>query len=160
VQGSSTSCRPAGTPSGPRNASPSTPRCAAGWPTTPISAALRGYQLTLEPALRDLGAHLVAVSAQVPERLVAIKRRHGFGFRVASDQDHALIEAFGSGFDNPGADEHPGTDKAVFPYPGVAVVDRDRVVRFADVSPDWMVRTDAQPVIDAVRSLLVGEAAR
>jgi peroxiredoxin len=124
------------------------------------NAALRGYQLTLAPVLKDLGAHLIAVSAQVPDRLAAVKRRHGFDFAVASDPGHALIEAFGLGFDSPGADEHLGTGKAVFPYPGVVVVDRDRVVRFADVSPDWMVRTDAQPVIDAVQALLVAEAAR
>jgi hypothetical protein len=35
----------------------------------------------------------------------------------------------------------------------VVVVDRDHVVRFADVHPDWMVRTEAAAVIAAVRSL-------
>jgi peroxiredoxin len=122
------------------------------------NAALRGYQLTLAPVLRDLGAQLIAVSAQVPDRLVAIKRRHGLGFAVASDPGHALIEAFGLGFDSPGAAELLGTQKSVFPYPAVVVVDRHRVVRFADVTPDWMVRTPVEPVIDAVRALLVSDS--
>jgi hypothetical protein len=35
----------------------------------------------------------------------------------------------------------------------VLVIDTDRVVRFVDVSPDWLVRTEAAPIIEAVRSL-------
>src|ERR1035438_531345 len=42
--------------------------------------ALRHYQLELYPALADLGVTLVAISPQVPDKLVAIKNRFGFGF--------------------------------------------------------------------------------
>jgi peroxiredoxin len=38
--------------------------------------------------------------------------------------------------------------------PTVVVIDQDRVVRFADVHPDWLVRTEADAVIDAVRPLV------
>jgi len=38
--------------------------------------------------------------------------------------------------------------------PAVVVIDANRVVRFADVHPDWLVRTEAGPVIDAVRALI------
>jgi hypothetical protein len=34
------------------------------------------------------------------------------------------------------------------------VIDQSRVVRFADVHPDWLVRTEADAVIDAVRPLV------
>ena len=37
--------------------------------------------------------------------------------------------------------------------PAVVVIDANRVVRFADVHPDWLVRTEADVVIDAVRAL-------
>jgi hypothetical protein len=33
-------------------------------------------------------------------------------------------------------------------------VDQQRVVTFADVHPDWLVRTESGPVIDAVRALV------
>jgi hypothetical protein len=33
------------------------------------------------------------------------------------------------------------------------VIDQDYVVRFADAHPDWMVRTEVDAVLDAVRSL-------
>ena len=38
--------------------------------------------------------------------------------------------------------------------PTVVVIDANRVVRFADVHPDWLVRTEADAVIDAVRALV------
>jgi peroxiredoxin len=120
------------------------------------NAALRGYHLTLAPALTGLGAHLVAVSPQAPDRLVAIKRRQGFAFRVASDPGHALIDAFGIGFDSDNLRDVLGTGEIVLPYPTVVVVDRDRVVRFADVHPDWMVRTEADQVLAAVQAVYEG----
>jgi peroxiredoxin len=47
-----------------------------------------------------------------------------------------------------------GTGKWELPMPTVVVIDRNHVVRFADVHPDWMVRTEADVVIDAVVSCL------
>jgi hypothetical protein len=38
--------------------------------------------------------------------------------------------------------------------PTVVVVGQDRVVAFADVAPDWLLRTEAEPVLDAVRRLV------
>jgi hypothetical protein len=38
--------------------------------------------------------------------------------------------------------------------PAVVVVGQDRVVRFADVHPDWLVRTEAGAVLEAVRPLV------
>ncbi|CUU59678.1 Peroxiredoxin [Parafrankia irregularis] len=130
------------------------------------NTALRGYQLTLAPALRELGAHLVIVSPQIPEKLLAIKERHGFEFLVASDPDRVLIDSFGIGFapDAAARDESRrsgvdlgailGTGEWTLPYPTVVVIDRDRIVRFADVHPDWMVRTDSSAVLAAVRPLV------
>jgi hypothetical protein len=46
-----------------------------------------------------------------------------------------------------------GTGQWELPMPTVVVIDRSRVVRFADVHPDWLVRTEAGAVLDAVRRL-------
>ncbi|WP_131744913.1 peroxiredoxin-like family protein [Frankia sp. Cppng1_Ct_nod] len=128
------------------------------------NTALSGYQVALEPALRELGARLVAISPQVPEKLVAIKKRHHFDFLVASDHEYTLIDTFGIGFDPDEESKRKylqgghdfsvilGTGRWTLPYPTVVVIDRDRVVRFADVHPNWMIRTEATTVLDAVRS--------
>jgi peroxiredoxin len=135
----------------------------AGCPACNI--ALRHYQAELHPALRDLGATLVAVSPQVPGKLAEIKNRFGFGFPVASDTGNGLARRFGITFTaSPASQAHArarggdlgaalGTGSWELPMPTIVVIGRDRVVRFAEVSPDWLVRAEAQAVIDAVRAL-------
>jgi peroxiredoxin len=130
------------------------------------NAALRGYQATLAGPLTELGATLVAISAQVVDRLGAIKRRHGLRFLIASDPHAELITSLGLGFAPDAAGrrealakgqdlgETLGTGDWTLAYPSAIVVDRERVVRFVDVHPDWMVRTPETAILDAVRSLV------
>ncbi len=51
----------------------------------PVTSLYRITERNLLPGLRELGASLVAISPQVPERLRAIKQRHSLSFSVASD---------------------------------------------------------------------------
>lgn len=127
--------------------------------------ALPYYNHHLAPGLAALGATLVGVSPQVPDRLVEIKRKHNLSFQIATDRDHALARRFGIvySFDEPSraaalAKGNPigdvtGTGTWELPMPAVVVIGRDGVVHFADVSPDWLVRAEAEPVLQAVRSL-------
>lgn len=128
--------------------------------------ALRYYQTELYPALIELGVTLVALSPQVPHRLVTIKNRFGFGFPVVSDTGNGLARRFGITFTSSpaaqaqarahGSDlgEVLGTGRWELPMPTIVVIGQDRVVRFADVHPDWLVRTEAETVIEAVRPLV------
>jgi peroxiredoxin len=52
-----------------------------------------------------------------------------------------------------------GTGTWELPKPTVLVIDRNKVVRFVDVSADWLVRTEAGPIIEAVRRLTAAHAA-
>jgi peroxiredoxin len=136
----------------------------AGCPACNIS--LRHYQQELYPALAELGATLVAISPQVPEKLAAIRQRFGFGFPVASDSDYQLTRSLGITFtSSPEQQERDrakggglaaelGTGQWELPYPTIVVLDSRGVVTFADVHPDWLVRTEAPVVIDAVRTLV------
>jgi peroxiredoxin len=136
----------------------------AGCPACNI--ALPYYQRQLAPSLKKLGATLVAVSPQVPERLVDIKLRHNFDFQVASDIDNKLARQLGIlyTFDQPSQQagiasgkpigEVTGTGTWELPMPTVLVIDRDRTIRFIDVAPDWLVRTEAEPILDAVKEIV------
>jgi len=132
----------------------------AGCPACNI--ALPFYERELAPALKALGATLVAVSPQIPERLVEIKRRHALSFQVATDRDAVLARRFGVLYTANAATQAKGnfigdvtgTGTWELPQPTVVVIGPDRIVRFADVSPDWLVRTEAGPIIDAVRAAL------
>jgi peroxiredoxin len=124
--------------------------------------ALPYYQRNLLPGLRKLGASLVAVSPQVPEKLVAIKQRHALEFQVASDIGNELGRRFGIlySFDDASRaqaaasgsfiGDTTGTGTWELPQPTAVVIGRDRVVRFADVHPDWLLRTEAEPILEAV----------
>jgi peroxiredoxin len=141
----------------------------AGCPA--CNLALPYYQRALWPALERLGATLTAVSPQVTDRLVEIKTRHGLGFNVASDIGNALGRRFGIlySFDEASRrqsqsggswiGETTGTGTWELPMPAALAVGQDHIVRFADVSPDWLVRTEAEPIIEAVRRLVLVSAA-
>lgn len=127
--------------------------------------ALPYYQRNLLPGLRRAGASLVAISPQVPERLVEIKKRHALEFSVASDIGNELGRRFGIlyTFDEASrqsalAHKRPigevtGTGTWELPMPTAIVIDPERKVRFADVHPDWLLRTEAEPILAAVEAL-------
>jgi len=135
----------------------------AGCPACNI--ALPYYEERLAAGLRDLGATLVAVSPQIPERLVEIRTRHDLSFKVASDPGNALGRRLGILYTADEASqaaqrakggfigETTGTGTWELPQPAVVVIDHERVVRFVDVSPDWLVRTEAETVLEAARDI-------
>ena len=127
--------------------------------------ALSYYQRNLLPGLRELGASLVAISPQVPDKLRAIKDRHSLQFAVASDLGNTLGRELGIlyTFDEASQKsslasgrpigEVTGTGTWELPMPTALILDRDRTVRFADVHPDWLLRTEAEPILEAVAGL-------
>jgi peroxiredoxin len=140
----------------------------AGCPACNI--ALSYYARNLWPRLRALGVTLTAISPQVPEKLVAIKRAHDLGFNVASDLGNALGRHFGILYEFDEASKASAASKGGFigdttgtgtwelPQPTVVVIDRGGRVTFADVSPDWLVRTEAETIVEAVRALSLAPA--
>jgi peroxiredoxin len=117
------------------------------------AATMERYQRELMPALAATDAHLVAVSPQIPQRLVEVKRRHDLSYFVASDVRHTLIDAFDLGFAEPGADAMLGAGRSVLPFPAVVIADRAGVVRYADVRPDGSAHPEASDLLAAVREL-------
>jgi peroxiredoxin len=141
----------------------------AGCPACNI--ALPYYERALAPQLKALGAPLVAVSPQVPERLVEIKRRHELSFQVATDYDNVLGRELGVLYTASAATQAAAKAKGTFigdtigtgtwelPQPTVLVIGPDRRFRFVDVAPDWLVRTEAEPIVAAVKAALTAPVA-
>jgi len=119
----------------------------------PCGTALAGYQRDLAPALAGTDAHLVAVSPQIPRRLVELKRRHDLTYFVAADVRHTLIDAFNLGFHDPGADAILGARRSILPFPSVIIADRAGTVRFADVRAAGATHPSPAQILAAVRSL-------
>lgn len=133
--------------------------------------ALPYYQRNLLPGLRAAGVTLLALSPQVPEKLVAIKRRHALEFFVATDRDNILARRFGIAYTADAASQRAalarghstgevtGTGTWELPQPTVLLITPERRAAFADVAPDWLRRTEADTVLAAVARLRHGVAA-
>jgi peroxiredoxin len=127
--------------------------------------ALPYYQRNLWPTLQQWGVELVAISPQVPSKLGAIKHRHSLGYSVASDLGNALGRKLGILYTFDAASQQAaikggrpigevtGTGTWELPMPTVIVVDRGRVARFVDVHPDWLIRTEAEPILAALSAI-------
>jgi peroxiredoxin len=126
--------------------------------------ALPYYNRQLQPALAALGTTLIAVSPQDPVRLKDIKDRQKLNFLVASDGNElgrrlGVLYTFDEGSRASALakgnfiGDVTGTGTWELPMPTVVVIGHDRIVRFADVSPDWMIRTEAVPIVQAVKAL-------
>jgi peroxiredoxin len=118
--------------------------------------ALPYYDRNLWPTLSSLGVPLVAISPQIPSALINVRKRHDFKFHVASDPGARLGRRFGLTFKSEGAPKPESIAQGIeeLTHPTVVVIDSKHVVRFVDVTPNWMARTEAEPVIAAVRKVL------
>ncbi len=118
--------------------------------------ALPYYDRNLWPTLSSLGVQLVAISPQIPEALINVRQRHSFTFKVASDIGATLGRRFGLTFKSESAPkpESVAQGLAEMTHPAVVVIDANHVVRYVDVTPNWMARSEAGPVLEAVRKVL------
>ncbi|MDS0133802.1 MULTISPECIES: peroxiredoxin-like family protein [unclassified Amycolatopsis] len=116
---------------------------------------LRTYQEELLPELEKRGAALAAISPQRPDGPVP-----GLGFPVLSDVGSTV--ARGLGLSYPVSDvvreamKTLGTDLEQvngsweLVHPAVVVVGRDRVIRYIDVHPDFVTRTEPADILKAL----------
>lgn len=127
--------------------------------------ALRTYQRDLLPQLDAFGARLVAISPQSPDQSLSTAEKAELSFTVLSDPGSRLAGKIGIAFQQ--ADEvlvaqrQLGLDLAQvnaegatrLPRPTVLVVDRNQVVRFVDVQPDYTARTEVADIAAALAAL-------
>lgn len=122
----------------------------------------RAYRTELAPALRDRGVALVAVSPELPDNSLSTKEKFDLDFDVVSDTANTLAEALG--IVDEGSDEvratqarlgldlaaHNSGGDARLPHPAVVVLDADRRVRWADVTPNYATRTEPTDILAAL----------
>jgi hypothetical protein len=118
-------------------------------------------------ALADAGVPVVAISPQLPDKLDAIRERHGLSLTLATDRDNHLARALGITFTPlstptpppPGwIGEITGTQSWELPQTAALIVDRDRIVRFAAISPDWLDRVEPEPILEALDRIATASA--
>jgi peroxiredoxin len=125
---------------------------------------LRAYQRAL-PELRALGASLVAVSPEAPDKSLSTAEKNALEFEVLSDVKGEAGRAYRLFFDL--SDELKalyaagGNDLAKvnadgewhLPMPATYVIGTDGRVALANVDPEYRNRLEPGEIVDAVRAL-------
>jgi peroxiredoxin len=108
---------------------------------------------------------LVAVSPQLPEHSRALVKAKKLTFEVLSDPKNALAQKFGLvhalpevlrkiylqfGIDLP---KHNGDDSWTLPLAARFIIDREAVIRYAEVDADYTVRPEPEHTIEALKSI-------
>lgn len=125
---------------------------------------LRAYQQRLDDIDR-LGATLIAISPELPDRTVSTKEKNALAFTVLSDHNNAVAQRFrithridaavaqyqlGNGND---VAEINGTAVGEVPVPATYVVDTTGVIRFAFVDANYTARAEPDDVLACLAEL-------
>lgn len=128
--------------------------------------ALRTYQEQVAGELEQRGIGLIAISPQRPDGSLSMREKHELTFVVLSDPGNQIAHGLGIvtapspealavqqelGLDV-AAGNADGT--AAIPMPTVVVVDRDRMIRWIDVRPNYARRTEPEEILRAVMEYL------
>ena len=129
---------------------------------------LRAYQSALGD-IRALGAELIAISPEAPNRMLSTAEKNDLKFEILTDVNGALEDALGIRFDlsDPivalykrfGHDlpAHNGDGRWSLPVPATYVLDRDGRIALAFVGPDYRRRLEPAAAIAALRKIKVAE---
>ncbi|MGE4280285.1 MAG: peroxiredoxin-like family protein [Magnetospirillum sp.] len=125
---------------------------------------LRAYQQAL-PEMESLGARLLAVSPQMPDKSLSTAETNALSFAVLSDVGNHVARDFGLVFTLP-ADvgevltksgralpDFNGDQSWELPVPATYVIAQDRRVALASIDVDYRTRLDPADIIDALRVL-------
>jgi len=90
---------------------------------------------------------VIAISVDSVEDNRKVVEKLGLEYRVLSDGDREIIQAYG--LLHPGASINGGD----IARPATLVVDADGVVRWRNLTENWRVRVQPEPVIEALEGL-------
>lgn len=76
-----------------------------------------------------------------------VGKQYGIVYQVPKDLQQVYLQ-FGLR-----VDEHNGDDSWELPMPARLIVDRQGIIRYADISPDYTVRPDPQETLAALADL-------
>lgn len=131
---------------------------------------LRALQQRL-PAIKELGATLVAIGPELPLRTEMMANSNALRFPILFDQDNRVARAFRlvHGIDPRvvGNQVRNGNDVAAFngsevaevPLPATYVIDQIGVIRYAFVDADYTRRAEPDAILEALRKIVQGGAA-
>lgn len=127
---------------------------------------MQAYQDIL-PEIKALGASMVAISPQTPERSLSMAEKHNLGFEVLSDAGNQVARQYGLVFSlaEPLRELYSekfgahlpdyNADKSYdLPMPGTFVVAPDGIIYYAFVDPDYTQRLEPEKILESLREIV------
>lgn len=130
---------------------------------------LRALQEAL-PLFQALGAQLVAISPNTPDKSLTSIEKHALTYEVLTDAHNALARQYGLvftmseqvrpiyqqiGFDIPAYNDD---DTWELPFPAIYVINRDGVVVYSFVNADYTKRAEPSTVVAVLQALNEGKS--
>lgn len=124
---------------------------------------LQALQQTL-PQIKKLGAQLIAVSPELPDKTLSTTEKHALAFTVLSDQRNRVARDFGIVFTLPEAlrpiyakfgidlPAWNGDDSFELPVPATYVIGRNGIIVDGFVNTDYMQRMEPERILDILRT--------
>ena len=131
------------------------------WPY--CSLQLQAYQEAL-PEVHDLGAELIAISPQTPDHSLSQQEKENLSFKLLSDTKGEIAEKYNILFEVPpvikeiykgfGLDlnEYNEAEKWILPVPGLFIINKDGIIKFAEADVDYTKRVGPKRIIDKLKN--------
>ena len=116
--------------------------------------------------IEALGATLVLISLQLEEHNQAMAGEKKLSVDILSDPGNEVAERYGIRFKLPqdlkqvyegfgvNLDKYNGDTSWTLPMPARLIIDRDGIVRYAEINPDYTVRPDPEDTIEALTRII------
>ncbi len=127
----------------------------------------------IEGDLNKMGYEVVAISPELPDTIKRMKNERDISFTMLSDHRLEAARAFGIAFRvdavistlieeryDSKLQRYQGESKDNLPVPAVFVVDKDGVIQFSYVNPNYQVRLHPELLMKAAEVALKGENVR
>lgn len=124
---------------------------------------LRALQQSL-PKFKVEGAHLLALTPELPDKSLSTLEKNELSFEVLTDQDNKVARKYGLLFrltpevselykNNFNLEEYNGNDSDELPLAATYVIDQQGVIRYAFLDADYQHRAEPEHIIKVLRSL-------
>ncbi|MBI5343006.1 MAG: redoxin domain-containing protein [Deltaproteobacteria bacterium] len=119
------------------------------------------------PAIRSLGADLMAISPELPDNTLTMAEKHAIPIDILSDATSEVIRKYRLWFAVPAEvkalylekfglnlEKYNGAGRWELPVPATYVLDGDGIVRAGQADPDYTVRMEPAEAVAAVRDIM------
>ncbi len=114
------------------------------------------------PQFKEMGAQILAISPQSPDKALTMKEKNDLGFEVLSDTNQKVIKAYNLQFD-PGDDYHKrrdlsklnGDGSVLLPVPATFIIKQDFTIVAAHVDANYTKRMSPVQMLEALKEIML-----